>query len=104
MGVFCFFCFLQNKKHNKKQSASVKYHPFNLTFLTPRWEHWQVGSLSGADASQRVTEACEGNLKLVGNQLESAMVKGCLTARPTSRAGTKVGHSDPGAPRGRALA
>ena len=63
-----------------------------------------MGSLSGADASQRVTEACEGNLKLDGNQLESAMVEGCLTARPTSRAGTKVGHSDPGAPCGRALA
>ena len=31
------------------------------------------------------------------------MVKACLTARLTSRAGTKVGHSDPGAPCGRAL-
>jgi len=29
----------------------------------------KVGSLSGADASQTVTEASKGNLKLVGNQL-----------------------------------
>ena len=28
-----------------------------------------VGSLTGAVASQRVTEACEGRLKLDGNQL-----------------------------------
>ena len=27
-----------------------------------------VGSLTGAVASQRVTEACEGRLRLVGNQ------------------------------------
>ena len=32
-----------------------------------------VGSLTGAVASQKVTEACEGRLKLVGNQLLSAM-------------------------------
>jgi len=32
-----------------------------------------VGSLTGAVASQRVTEACEGRLRLVGNQSSSAM-------------------------------
>ena len=32
-----------------------------------------VGSLTGAVASQRVTEARDGGLKLVGNQLLSAM-------------------------------
>jgi hypothetical protein len=32
-----------------------------------------VGSLTGAVASQRVTEACEGKLRLVGNQPSSAM-------------------------------
>ncbi len=32
-----------------------------------------VGSLTGAVASQRVTEARDGELKLVGNQLWSAM-------------------------------
>jgi hypothetical protein len=32
------------------------------------------------------------------------MVKVCLTVRPTSRTETKVGHSDPGALSGKALA
>ena len=32
------------------------------------------------------------------------MAKACLTARPTSRADTKVGHSDPVALHGRAIA
>ncbi len=32
-----------------------------------------VGSLTGAVASQKVTEAHEGGLKLVGNQLMSVM-------------------------------
>ncbi len=32
------------------------------------------------------------------------MVEACLTVRPTSRAETKVGHSDPGALCGMALA
>ena len=63
-----------------------------------------VGSLTGAVASQRVTEACDGRLKLVGNQLWSAMAQACLTARLTGRAETKVGHSDPVVPRGRAIA
>ena len=32
-----------------------------------------VGSLTGAVASERVTEARDGRLRLVGNQLTSAM-------------------------------
>ena len=64
----------------------------------------QVGSLTGAVASQRVTEAPKGTLRLVGNQSASANAEGCLTARPTSRAGTKVGISDPAVPNGRAVA
>ncbi len=63
-----------------------------------------VGSLTGAVASQRVTEARDGGLMLVGNQQLSAMAQARLTARLTSRAGTKVGHSDPVVPRGRAIA
>ena len=63
-----------------------------------------VGSLTGAVASQRVTEARDGGLKLVGNQLLSAMAQARLTARVTARAETKVGHSDPVVPRGRAIA
>ena len=63
-----------------------------------------AGSLTGAVASQRVTEARDGGLRLVGNQPLSAMAQARLTARQTSRAETKVGHSDPVVPRGRAIA
>src|SRR3954454_3730529 len=63
-----------------------------------------VGSLTGALASQRVTEARDGGLRLVGNQPLSAMAQARLTARLTSRAGTKVGHSDPVVPRECAIA
>ncbi len=52
----------------------------------------------------KVTEECEGTLGTVGNRADSAMAKACLTARPTSRADTKVGHSDPVALYGRAIA
>ena len=54
-----------------------------------------AGSLTGAVASQRVTEARDGRLNPVGNRMLSAMAKACLTARPTGQAETKVGHSDP---------
>ena len=50
--------------------------------------------MTGAVASQRVTEAREGLLTLVGNQRASVKAQGGLTARPTGRAGTKVGLSD----------
>ena len=60
--------------------------------------------MTGAVASQRVTEAPKGSLRLNGNQPMSAKVKGSLTARQTGRAGTKVGLSDPTEPSGRAVA
>ena len=41
---------------------------------------------------------------MVGNQPLSVIAKGSLTARPTSRAGTKVGYSDPVVLNGRAIA
>ena len=63
-----------------------------------------MGSLSGADTSQRVTEVCKGSLSLDGNQTLSVKAKGSLTARPTSRAGAKAGLSDPTVPCGRAVA
>ena len=58
--------------------SSLKYHPFvflisNRGPLNPDPGPCMVGSLTGAVASQRVTEAREGRLKLVGNQLLSAM-------------------------------
>jgi hypothetical protein len=63
-----------------------------------------LGSLTGAVSSKRVTEECKGTLSLVGNQASSAMVEGCLTVRLIGRTGTKVGHSDPVVPDGRAIA
>ena len=63
-----------------------------------------VGSLTGAVASERVTGACEGELRPDGNRLMSAMAKARLTVRQTSRTDTKVGHSDPVVPNGRAIA
>ena len=60
----------------------------------PDSEQCQAGSLTGAVASQRVTEAREGLLTLVGNQRTSVKAQGGLTARLTGRAGTKVGLSD----------
>ncbi|KAF4375529.1 hypothetical protein F8388_024188 [Cannabis sativa] len=52
--------------------------------------------LSGdrAPASQKVTEACKGFLGSDGDWPSSAKAEGSLTARPTRRAGTKVGLSD----------
>ena len=87
---------------------TLKYHPDrfgNLTYTRkPGGGQCLVGSLTGAVASQSVTEAREGPLSLIGNQASSVMAQGGLTARPTGRAGTKVGHSDPVAPHGRAIA
>src|SRR6266704_7178965 len=63
-----------------------------------------VGSLTGAVSSQRVTEELEGTLGTVGHRADSAMAQACLTARLTSRAGGKPGHSDPVVLNGRAIA
>ena len=87
----------------------LKYHPGYTLVLTliPMnlgSEQCQLGSLTGAVSSQRVTEECNGTLSLVGNQATSVKVEGCLTARLISRAGTKVGLSDPVIPYGRVIA
>ena len=60
--------------------------------------------MTGAVASQSVTEAPKGSLRMVGNHSERVKAEGSLTARPTGRAGTKVGLSDPVVPNGRAIA
>ena len=75
---------------------------------TPPWPCWvanprrdparrqcQAGSLTGAVASQKVTEASKAALRLVGNQLSSTKAQGRFTARRTCRAVAKAGHSDP---------
>jgi len=53
----------------------VKYHPGEFVFLTqsrnPGRGHGLVGSLTGAVASQIVTEAHKGSLSLDGNQAQS---------------------------------
>ena len=86
----------------------MKYQPECVLTLTctvkPVWEPWQRGSLTGAVASQRITEAPKGSLRWNGNPPLSVKAQGSLTARGTSRAETKVGLSDPTALSGRAVA
>ena len=52
--------------------ATLGYHPDDLGILTSRHYlvvgHGQVGSLTGAVASQRVTEAPKGSLRTVRNR------------------------------------
>ena len=62
-----------------------------------------MGSLTGAVASQKVTEAPKGSLRMYGNHSESAKAEGSLTVRPTSRTGTKVGLSEPAVLYGKAV-
>ena len=75
------------------------YHPCGTGFLTilrnPEVGQCQVGSLTGAVASERVSEAPKGSLRMVGNHSQSAKAEGSLTVTPTGGAGTKVGLSDP---------
>ena len=86
----------------------LKYHSDRIEHLTLAhdlgWGQCLVGSLTGAVASQNVTEAPKGSLSLVGNQVVSVSAQGSLTVRQTCRAGTKVGTSDPAARCGTAVA
>ena len=78
---------------------TLGYHPCSAGFLTrsrdPARGQCQAGSLTGAVASERVSEALKGSLRMVGNHSESAKAEGSLTVTPTGGAGTKVGLSDP---------
>ena len=75
------------------------YHPCSIGFLTysrnPAGGQCLVGSLTGAVASESVSEALKGLLRMVGNHSQSAKAKEGLTVTPTGGAGTKVGLSDP---------
>ena len=84
------------------------YYPCIMTTLTRSTKRagrqCQVGSLTGAVASERVTEASKGSLRSDRNRPKSAKAEGSLTARQTSRAETKVGLSDPVVLCGKAIA
>ena len=87
------------------RGADVEIRPFVCPGPNPRGGgHRLAGSLTGVVASKSVTEAPQGALSANGNRAESAMAQGRSTARPTSRAGAKAGHSDPVVPHGRAIA
>ena len=79
--------------------STLGYHSCVTGVLTngrePAFGQCQMGSLTGAVASERVTEASKGSLRMVGNHSQSAKAEGSLTARPTGRAGAKAGLSDP---------
>jgi hypothetical protein len=86
----------------------VKYRSGRFECLTwardPGQGQCLVGSLTGAVASQKVTEAPKGTLSPVGNRVLSASAQGCLTVRQTCRAGAKAGTSDPAVACGSAVA
>ena len=86
----------------------LKYHSDRRGCLTrvrdPDRGQCLVGSLTGAVASQKVTEAPKGTLSPVGNRVLSASALGCLTVRQTCRAGAKAGTSDPAVACGSAVA
>ena len=88
--------------------STLGYHPLITGILTlcrnPGSEQCQAGSLTGAVASQKVTEAFKGSLRMVGNHLKSVKVEGSLTERQTCRPDTKVGLSDPAVENGIAVA
>ena len=79
-----------------RMESPLGYHPFNTGILTisgnPVIGQYQVGSLTGAVASQRVTEAPKGPLRVDGNHPWSALaVRGLdcerdISSRDESRA------------------
>ena len=75
------------------------YHPYDAGLLTK--DHYLVrgqclpGSLTGAVASERVSEALKGSFRMDGNHSQSAKAEGSLTVTPTGGTDTKVGLSDP---------
>ena len=81
------------------KESLLGYHPCSTGFLTcgrdPAGGQCLAGSLTGAVASERVSEALKGSLRMDGNHSKSAKAEGSLTATPTGGAGTKVGLSDP---------
>ena len=87
---------------------TLGYHSSVIEILTsrrnPGERQCQADSLTGAVASERVTEAPKGTLRMDGNHSKSVKAEGCLTVRVTTRSDTKVGLSDPAVLSGKAVA
>ena len=60
--------------------------------------------MTGAVASERVTEASKGSLSADRNRAKSIKAEGSLTVRPAGRTDAKAGHSDLAIPNGRVVA
>ena len=88
--------------------SPLGYHPCNVEILTVHREpvsgQCLAGSLTGAVASLKSNGGAQRFPQCGRKSHEECKGKGSLTARPTSRAGTKVGLSDPVVPSGRAIA
>ena len=88
--------------------STLGYHSFITGILTmsrkPAIGQCQVGSLTGAVASQNVTEAPKGSLRMVGNHSKSVKAEGSLTVRQTCRTDAKAGLSDQAVENGIAVA
>ncbi len=87
--------------------SMLGYHPAYARILTDTkqgTEQCQAGSLTGAVASEKATEALKGSLRADGNRSKSVKVEGSLTARQTGRADAKAGLSDPVVESGIAIA
>ena len=86
----------------------MKYHSGRFELLTsvrdPDQGQCLMGSLTGAVASQKVTEALKGSISLVGNQVSSVSAQWSLTVRQTCQACAKAGTSDPAVACGSAVA
>jgi hypothetical protein len=58
------------------REPTLEYHSDSIGSLTgsrnPATGQWQSGSLTGAVASKKVTEASKGHLSTVGNRASSA--------------------------------
>ena len=62
------------------EESLLGYHSYSIGILTECHDlvpgPWQVGSLTGAVASQRVTEAPKGSLSAAGNRAKSVKAEG----------------------------
>ena len=76
------------------------YHPCSTGFLTSGLYQvggqCQVGSLTGAVASEKGSDALKGSRRMVGNPLKGGKGGGGLCARPGGGGGTREGARDPG--------